>query len=141
MAKSSRKPNAAFMKPVTPNEKLAAVVWQLPSNFQGTVERTEDFMRSLALLLKQGAVELVEAHAHVIDHDERMVDVPWNVREAREGLLAEHFPTGAVHGKDLPCVAVLAQIALRARRVLARVSGRADQRDLVIGEILRRGQP
>jgi upstream activation factor subunit UAF30 len=30
MAKSSRKPNAAFMKPVTPNEKLAAVVGAKP---------------------------------------------------------------------------------------------------------------
>jgi uncharacterized protein YecE (DUF72 family) len=29
-------------------EKLAAVVWQLPSNFQCSLERLEDFMRSLA---------------------------------------------------------------------------------------------
>jgi uncharacterized protein YecE (DUF72 family) len=28
-------------------EKLAAVVWQLPSNFQCSIERLEDFMRSL----------------------------------------------------------------------------------------------
>ena len=30
MAKSSRKPNAAFMKPVTPNAKLALVVGEKP---------------------------------------------------------------------------------------------------------------
>ncbi|HEY5950984.1 MAG TPA: DUF72 domain-containing protein [Kofleriaceae bacterium] len=29
------------------HEKLAAVVWQLPSNFQCSIERLEDFMRSL----------------------------------------------------------------------------------------------
>ncbi len=28
--KSARKPNAAFMKPVTPNDKLAAVVGSSP---------------------------------------------------------------------------------------------------------------
>jgi len=30
MAKSARKPNAAFMKPVTPDDKLAAVVGSSP---------------------------------------------------------------------------------------------------------------
>ncbi len=48
MAKSSRKPNAAFMKPVTPNEKLAAVVGAKP------LPRTELTKKLWAYIKKNG---------------------------------------------------------------------------------------
>ncbi len=48
MAKSSRKPNAAFMKPVTPNEKLAAVVGSKP------LPRTELTKKLWAYIKKHG---------------------------------------------------------------------------------------
>ncbi len=48
MAKSSRKPNAAFMKPVTPNEKLAAVVGAKP------IPRTELTKKLWAYIKKHG---------------------------------------------------------------------------------------
>ena len=48
MAKSSRKPNAAFMKPVTPNEKLAAVVGSKP------LPRTELTKKLWAYIKKNG---------------------------------------------------------------------------------------
>jgi upstream activation factor subunit UAF30 len=48
MAKSSRKPNAAFMKPVTPNEKLAAVVGNKP------MPRTELTKKLWAYIKKNG---------------------------------------------------------------------------------------
>jgi chromatin remodeling complex protein RSC6 len=46
--KSSRKPNAAFMKPVTPNEKLAAVVGAKP------LPRTELTKKLWAYIKKNG---------------------------------------------------------------------------------------
>jgi chromatin remodeling complex protein RSC6 len=48
MAKSSRKPNAAFMKPVTPNEKLAVVVGAKP------LPRTELTKKLWAYIKKNG---------------------------------------------------------------------------------------
>lgn len=48
MAKSSRKPNAAFMKPVTPNAKLAAVVGDKP------MPRTELTKKLWAYIKKHG---------------------------------------------------------------------------------------
>lgn len=48
MAKSSRKPNAAFMKPVTPNAKLAAVVGAKP------LPRTELTKKLWAYIKKNG---------------------------------------------------------------------------------------
>ena len=48
MAKSSRKPNAAFMKPVTPNAKLAAVVGSNP------LPRTELTKKLWAYIKKNG---------------------------------------------------------------------------------------
>jgi len=48
MAKSTRKPNAAFMKPVTPNEKLAAVVGAKP------LPRTELTKKLWAYIKKNG---------------------------------------------------------------------------------------
>ena len=48
MAKSSRKPNAAFMKPVTPNAKLAAVVGEKP------LPRTELTKKLWAYIKKNG---------------------------------------------------------------------------------------
>ncbi len=48
MAKSSRKPNAAFMKPVTPNAKLAAVVGDKP------LPRTELTKKLWAYIKKNG---------------------------------------------------------------------------------------
>jgi chromatin remodeling complex protein RSC6 len=48
MAKSSRKPNAAFMKPVTPNAKLAAVVGSSP------MPRTELTKKLWAYIKKNG---------------------------------------------------------------------------------------
>jgi upstream activation factor subunit UAF30 len=48
MAKSSRKPNAAFMKPVTPNEKLALVVGAKP------LPRTELTKKLWAYIKKNG---------------------------------------------------------------------------------------
>jgi len=46
--KSARKPNAAFMKPVTPSEMLAAVVGTKP------IPRTEVTKRLWAYIKKQG---------------------------------------------------------------------------------------
>jgi upstream activation factor subunit UAF30 len=46
--KSTRKPNAAFMKPVTPNEKLAAVVGAKP------LPRTELTKKLWAYIKKNG---------------------------------------------------------------------------------------
>ena len=46
--KSARKPNAAFMKPVTPSEKLAAVVGTKP------IPRTEVTKRLWAYIKKHG---------------------------------------------------------------------------------------
>jgi chromatin remodeling complex protein RSC6 len=48
MAKSSRKPNAAFMKPVTPDASLAAVVGSTP------VPRTELTKKLWAYIKKNG---------------------------------------------------------------------------------------
>lgn len=48
MAKSSRKPNAAFMKPVTPDAKLAAVVGSSP------MPRTELTKKLWAYIKKNG---------------------------------------------------------------------------------------
>jgi upstream activation factor subunit UAF30 len=48
MAKSSRKPNAAFMKPVTPNAKLAAIVGEKP------LPRTELTKKLWAYIKKNG---------------------------------------------------------------------------------------
>ena len=48
MAKSSRKPNAAFMKPVTPDAKLAAVVGSAP------LPRTELTKKLWAYIKKNG---------------------------------------------------------------------------------------
>jgi upstream activation factor subunit UAF30 len=48
MAKSSRKPNAAFMKPVTPDAKLAAVVGSNP------LPRTEMTKKLWAYIKKNG---------------------------------------------------------------------------------------
>ena len=48
MAKSSRKPNAAFMKPVTPDAKLAAVVGSTP------LPRTELTKKLWAYIKKNG---------------------------------------------------------------------------------------
>ena len=48
MAKSSRKPNAAFMKPVTPNAKLALVVGEKP------LPRTELTKKLWAYIKKNG---------------------------------------------------------------------------------------
>jgi chromatin remodeling complex protein RSC6 len=48
MAKSSRKPNAAFMKPVTPNAKLALVVGEKP------IPRTELTKKLWAYIKKNG---------------------------------------------------------------------------------------
>ncbi len=48
MAKSSRKPNAAFMKPVTPNAKLAVVVGEKP------LPRTELTKKLWAYIKKNG---------------------------------------------------------------------------------------
>jgi chromatin remodeling complex protein RSC6 len=48
MAKSARKPNAAFMKPVTPDDKLAAVVGSSP------LPRTELTKKLWAYIKKNG---------------------------------------------------------------------------------------
>ena len=48
MAKSSRKPNAAFMKPVTPDAKLAVVVGSTP------LPRTEMTKKLWAYIKKNG---------------------------------------------------------------------------------------
>jgi chromatin remodeling complex protein RSC6 len=48
MAKSARKPNAAFMKPVTPDDKLAAVVGASP------LPRTELTKKLWAYIKKNG---------------------------------------------------------------------------------------
>jgi len=48
MAKSSRKPNAAFMKPVTPDAKLAVVVGSTP------LPRTEMTKKLWAYIKKKG---------------------------------------------------------------------------------------
>ena len=48
MAKSSRKPNAAFMKPVTPDAKLALVVGSAP------LPRTEMTKKLWAYIKKNG---------------------------------------------------------------------------------------
>ena len=61
-------------------------------------------------------------------HDEGMVDLPGRLGEARVGALAEHFAADRIDRDDPSGVAVLAQVALRARGVLRRVAGSADQR-------------
>jgi chromatin remodeling complex protein RSC6 len=50
MAKSARKPNAAFMKPVTPDDKLAAVVGSSP------LPRTE-LTKKLWLYIKKNGLQ------------------------------------------------------------------------------------
>ena len=50
MAKSARKPNAAFMKPVTPDDKLAAVVGSSP------LPRTE-LTKKLWAYIKKNALQ------------------------------------------------------------------------------------
>ena len=72
---------------------------------------------------------VLEHALDVLDHDERMVDLAGCIGQAPIRALAEHFVAGRIDWHDAAGVAVLAQIALRARRVLARVTGRADQSD------------
>ena len=65
---------------------------------------------------------------HVLDHDERVIDLAGRIRKAPIGPLAEHFVARCIDRHDAARVAVLAQIALRPRGVLARIAGGADQR-------------
>ena len=62
-------------------------------------------------------------------HDERVIDRFTHRCDIGIGFLAEDFVAAGIDRNDAAGVAVLAQVALRARGVLARVAGGADQRD------------
>jgi len=64
MAKSSRKPNAAFMKPVTPNDKLAAVVGSNP------MPRTELTKKLWAYIKKNGLQD--KKNKRMINADDKL---------------------------------------------------------------------
>ena len=64
MAKSSRKPNAAFMKPVTPNEKLSAVVGSSP------LPRTELTKKLWAYIKKNGLQD--KKNRRMINADDKL---------------------------------------------------------------------
>jgi upstream activation factor subunit UAF30 len=63
-AKTKRKPNAAFMKPVTPNEKLAAVVGASP------IPRTELTKKLWAYIKKNGLQD--KKNRRMINADDKL---------------------------------------------------------------------
>jgi upstream activation factor subunit UAF30 len=63
-AKTKRKPNAAFMKPVTPNEKLAAVVGASP------LPRTELTKKLWAYIKKNGLQD--KKNRRMINADDKL---------------------------------------------------------------------
>ena len=63
-AKVKRKPNAAFMKPVTPNEKLAAVVGASP------IPRTELTKKLRAYIKKNGLQD--KKNRRMINADDKL---------------------------------------------------------------------
>jgi chromatin remodeling complex protein RSC6 len=63
-AKVKRKPNAAFMKPVTPNEKLAAVVGASP------IPRTELTKKLWAYIKKNGLQD--KKNRRMINADDKL---------------------------------------------------------------------
>ena len=63
-AKTKRKPNAAFMKPVTPNEKLAAVVGASP------LPRTELTKKLWAYIKKNGLQD--KKNKRMINADDKL---------------------------------------------------------------------
>ncbi len=62
--KAARKPNAAFMKPVTPNEKLAAIVGAAP------MPRTELTKKLWAYIKKNGLQD--KKNKRMINADDKM---------------------------------------------------------------------
>ena len=60
---------------------------------------------------------------------EGVVNVAGHIKDARIGFFTEHFVAPRIDRHDLAGITVLAQKALRARGVLFRIAGGADQRD------------
>ena len=72
---------------------------------------------------------ILERRLDVLHHDEGVVDLPGRVGDAAVSALAKHLIARGVDRHDAAAIAVLAQIALRARGVLARIARGADERD------------
>lgn len=70
-------------------EKLGAVVWQLPSNFQGTVERLEDFMGALS-------------HWTEVRHAIEMRHTSWFTKEIASVLRANNVGVCMGDAPDFP---------------------------------------
>src|SRR5262249_32066443 len=74
------------------------------------------------------AAAILDRSLDVLDHDEGVVHVDRRLGERRVRGFPQHFLAARIHRDDAPGIAVLAQVALRARCVLGRVARRAAQR-------------